>query len=151
MFEKVLVAIDDADYSKEALPTAIEVAKRFGSRLFVIHVAEHDRGRAAAFNVETPAEATMLVANAVKVAKEAGLHARGELLDRAAGHVAEAIAAFAASQAVDLIVVGSRGLSDAQGFLLGSVSHRVTKLVDVPVLIARPKHRVPEPEPAAAR
>lgn len=140
MFEKILVAIDAADYSTEALPTAIEIAKKFESQLFIVHVAEHDRGRAAAFSIETPAEATQMVADAVKRAKDAGVHARGELLDRAAGHIADAIAATAVAESVDLIVLGSRGLGDAQGFLLGSVTHHVTRLVDVPVLIARPKH-----------
>ena len=137
MFKKVLVAIDGSDYSKTALPVAIEVAQKFGAQLYVLHVAEHDRGRAAAFTVETPAEATQLVADAVKLAKQAGVSARGELLDRAAGHVAPAIAATAAANSIDLIVMGTRGLSDAQGFLLGSVTHKVTQLADMPVLIAR--------------
>jgi nucleotide-binding universal stress UspA family protein len=137
MFKKILVALDGSDYSREALPTAIEMAKKFGSQLNVLHVAEHDRGRAAAFSTESPAEATRLVAESVKKAKDAGLSAKGELLDRAAGHVAEAIAATAAANSIDLIVMGSRGLSDAQGFLLGSVTHRVMQLVDVPVLVAR--------------
>lgn len=137
MFKKVLVAIDGSDYSRHALPTAIEVARKFGSDLLVLHVSEHDKGRAAAFSTESPAEATRLVGDAVKKAKDAGLSAKGELLDRAAGHVAPAIAATAAANSIDLIVMGSRGLSDAQGFLLGSVTHRVMQLVDIPVLIAR--------------
>jgi nucleotide-binding universal stress UspA family protein len=137
MFKKILVAIDGSSYSREALPTAIELAKKFGSQLNVVHVAEHDRGRAAAFSTESPAEATRLVADSVKKAKDAGLSAKGELLDRAVGHVAEAIAATAAANSIDLIVMGSRGLSDAQGFLLGSVTHRVMQLVDIPVLVAR--------------
>lgn len=137
MFKKILVALDGSDYSREALPTAIEMAKKFGSQVNVVHVAEHDRGRAAAFSTESPAEATRLVAESVKKAKDAGLSAKGELLDRAAGHVAEAIAATAAANSIDLIVMGSRGLSDAQGFLLGSVTHRVMQLVDIPVLVAR--------------
>lgn len=139
MFKKILVAIDGSDYSQDALPTAIELAKKFDADLFIIHIAEHDRGRAAAFTIETPAEATKLVADAVNSAREAEVSAHGELLDRAAGHVAPAIAATAAANAVDLIVMGSRGLSDAQGFLLGSVTHRVLQLVDIPVLVARPR------------
>ena len=139
MFKKILVAIDGSDYSKHALPTAIEVAQKFGAELFIVHIAEHDRGRAAAFTIETPAEATKLVADAVKHARRADVTAHGELLDRAAGHVAPAIAASAAASEVDLIVMGTRGLSDAQGFLLGSVTHRVMQLVDIPVLVARPR------------
>jgi nucleotide-binding universal stress UspA family protein len=137
MFNKILVAIDASDYSSEALPTAIELARRFGSELHIIHVVEHDRGRAAAFTIETPADATRLVAEAVKQAKAVGLVARGELVDRAAGHVADTIVASAVAGPVDLIVMGSRGLSDAQGFLLGSVTHRVMQLVGIPVLVAR--------------
>ena len=138
MFKKILVAIDGSEYSRHALPTAIEVAQKFGGDLVVLHVAEHDRGRAVAFSIESPAEATRLVADAVKKAKDARLSAKGELFDRAAGHVAPAIAATAAANSIDLIVMGSRGLSDAQGFLLGSVTHRVMQLVDIPVLVARP-------------
>jgi len=137
MFKKILVAIDGSDYSRNALPVAIEVAQKFGCELLVLHVAEHDRGRAVAFPTESPADATRLVADAVKKARGAGLSAKGELLDRAAGHIAPAIAATAAAGSIDLIVMGSRGLSDAQGFLLGSVTHRVMQLVDIPVLIAR--------------
>jgi len=137
MFNKILVAIDGSEYSRNALPTAIQVAQKFGGDLLVLHVAEHDRGRAVAFPTESPADATRLVADAVKKAREAGLSAKGELLDRAVGHVAPAIAATAAASSIDLIVMGSRGLSDAQGFLLGSVTHRVMQLVDIPVLIAR--------------
>jgi len=137
MFKKILVAIDDSEYSRNALPTAVEVAQKFGGDLLVLHVAEHDRGRAVAFPTESPADATRLVADAVKKTKDAGLQVKGELLDRAVGHVAPAIAAAAAANSIELIVMGSRGLSDAQGFLLGSVTHRVMQLVDIPVLIAR--------------
>lgn len=145
MFKKVLVAVDGSWYSKEAVPVAIEIAEKFGASLFVLHVSEHDRGRAAAYTVETPAEATRMVADAVKQARDAGLSAHGELVDRAAGHVANAIVETAAKEEADLIVMGSRGLSDSQGVFLGSVTHKVMQLVEIPVLVARPaKHaRVP--------
>lgn len=146
MFKKILVAIDGSEYSSNALPTAIEVARKFGSDLFVLHVAEHDRGRTVVFSTESPAEATRLVFDAVKMAKEAGINTHGQLLDRAAGHVAPAIATTATANTIDLIVMGSRGLSDAQGFLLGSVTHRVMQLVDIPVLVARTPRG---PKPAA--
>ena len=145
MFKKVLVAVDGSWYSKEAVPVAIEIAEKFGASIFVLHVSEHDRGRAAAYSVETPAEATRMVADAVKQARDAGLSAHGELVDRAAGHVANAIVETAAKEEADLIVMGSRGLSDSQGVFLGSVTHKVMQLVEIPVLVARPaKHaRVP--------
>ena len=72
MFKHILVAIDGSTYSQKALPTAIEVAQKFDGDVFVLHVSEYGRGRAAAFSLETPAEATRLVADAVKTAREAG-------------------------------------------------------------------------------
>ena len=137
MFKHVLVAVDGSQYSAQALPVAIEVAGKFGADLFVLHVSEHDRGRAAAFTVETPAEATRLVADAVAQARAAGVTARGELMDKGAGHVARAIQEGAEAHEIDLIVMGSRGLSDAEGFFLGSVTHKVMQQVEIPVLVTR--------------
>lgn len=137
MFKHVLVAVDESPYSQAALPTAIEVARKFGADLFVVHVAEHDRGRATVYSIESPAEATKLVADAVKTARESGIAAKGEVFDVAAGHVAKAIIETAGANEVDLIVMGSRGLSDVQGLLLGSVTHKVIQLAQVAVLVAR--------------
>ena len=137
MFKHVLVALDGSAYSEVALPTAIEVTKKFGADLFVLHVAEHDRGRAVAYSLETPAEATQLVGRAVKTARESGVQAKGALRDVAAGHVAREIVETAAANDVDLIVMGSRGLSDIQGLLLGSVTHKVIQLARVAVLVTR--------------
>jgi nucleotide-binding universal stress UspA family protein len=152
MFKHVLVALDGSAYSAAALPAAIDVTKRFGADLFVVHVVEHDRGRAAVYNVETPAEATQLVANAVQAAREAGLVAKGELRDVATGHVARAIVEVAVANDTDLIVMGSRGLSDIAGLLLGSVTHKVIQLAPVAVLVARTPIpiKVEEKQPAFA-
>jgi nucleotide-binding universal stress UspA family protein len=137
MFKHILVAIDGSTYSQRALPTAIGVAKKFGSDILVLHVSEHDRGRAVVYSLETPADATRLVGEAVKVIRDAGIIAKGELRDMAAGHVAKAIIETATANDIDLIVMGSRGLSDVQGLLLGSVTHKVMQMSNISVLVGR--------------
>ena len=137
MFRHVLVALDESSYSRMALPTAIEVARKFSADLLVLHVVEHDRGRATVYSTETPAQATRLVAGAAETARRAGIPTRGDVSDVAAGHVARAIIEAAADNEIDLIVMGSRGLSDVQGLLLGSVTHKVIQLAQVAVLVAR--------------
>ena len=137
MFHRILVAVDDSEYSRQVIPTATDVARKFQADAYVLHVAEHDRGRAAVYTTETPAEATRLVADAVKAMLDAGVNARGDVHDVAAGHVAKNIVDTAVELRADLIVMGSRGLSDVQGLLLGSVTHKVIQLAAVAVLVAR--------------
>ncbi len=50
------------------------------------------------------------------------------------GHPAEAIVAAAKKANADLIVLGTRGLSDLKGIVVGSVSHQVMHLADCPCL-----------------
>ncbi len=157
MFKHVLVAVDGSTYSQQALPTAIEVARKFNSDILVVHVSEHDRGRAVAYSLESPADATRLVGDAVKLIRDAGITAKGHLSDVAAGHVAKAIVDTATASNIDLIVMGSRGLSDVQGLLLGSVTHKVIQLANVPVLVDRTRgvketstETAPEPTRKAA-
>jgi nucleotide-binding universal stress UspA family protein len=53
------------------------------------------------------------------------------------GDPASGIIRFAKSEGIDLIVMGSRGLTGIKEFLLGSVSHRVCHLADCTVTIVK--------------
>ena len=53
------------------------------------------------------------------------------------GEASDSIAAEAEKFGADLIVMGSRGRSDIEGLLLGSVTHKVLTLAKVPVLVVR--------------
>jgi nucleotide-binding universal stress UspA family protein len=135
MCKHILVAIDGSPYTEQVLPAAIEMASKFDSEILVLHVSEHDRGRAVVFSLETPADATILVGDAVKTARQAGVTARGQVRDVGAGNVAKAIVEAATANGIDLIVMGSRGLSDVQGLMLGSVTHKVMQVASIPVLV----------------
>jgi nucleotide-binding universal stress UspA family protein len=150
MFKHVLVAIDGSTYSQLALPAAIEVARKFDSEVLVLHVSEHDRGRAVVYTLETPADATTMVGDAVKKARDTGVVARGQVRDAATGHVAKVIVETAQANGIDLIVMGSRGLSDVQGLMLGSVTHKVMQTADIPVLVVRPAKKAPAPKSLVA-
>ncbi|MGH2621268.1 MAG: universal stress protein [Anaerolineales bacterium] len=53
------------------------------------------------------------------------------------GPVAETILTQAKRRKVDLLILGSRGLSDIRGFLLGSVSRRAVTMATCPVLVVK--------------
>jgi nucleotide-binding universal stress UspA family protein len=137
MFKHILVAIDGSSYSQEAMPAAVELATKFDSEILVLHVSEHDRGRAVAYSLETPAGATVMVADAVKQLRALGCTAKGQVRDVAAGHVGKAIVETAEANGIDLIVMGSRGLSNIQGLMLGSVTHDVMHAAAIPTLVVR--------------
>lgn len=137
MFKHILVAVDASEYTAGAVPTAIEVAKSFNADVFVLHVREHALGRAAVYPEETQDEATELVAAAVKAIKAAGITVKGDVHGGHVGHTAQGIVETAKARNADLIVMGSRGLSDIAGAFLGSVTHKVLQIADIPVLVAR--------------
>lgn len=47
------------------------------------------------------------------------------------------IVVYANEQDVDVVVIGSRGLNTLQEMVLGSVSHKVMKRVQCPVLVVK--------------
>ncbi|MGI9387615.1 MAG: universal stress protein, partial [Methyloligellaceae bacterium] len=63
----------------------------------------------------------------------------GDRLSReiCSGNPTDEIVRFARENGFDLIVIGSRGVSDFRGLLLGSVSHKVVQLADCPCLVVR--------------
>lgn len=68
--------------------------------------------------------------------KEADFRARTVCLS---GHAAEKIVETARRRGIDLVVMGSRGLTNIRQFLLGSVSHKVIQHSHTSVLIVRPR------------
>ncbi len=53
------------------------------------------------------------------------------------GEPADAILRAAKAHAADMIVMGARGLSELQGLVFGSVSHKVLHMTGLPVMIVR--------------
>ncbi len=137
MFEKILVAIDGSEPSIRALETVREMALASKGEVLVFHCVERFVGYAGAIETETPEEITDLVDTAVRTLKDAGVNARGEIAHLIAGRTAREILDTAKAFDADLIALGSRGLTDLAGVLLGSVTHKVIHLADRPVLVIR--------------
>ena len=80
--------------------------------------------------------ARRITGEAVNLAKEKRVNARGEILD-APESVVEQLVDFAKNEKADLIVVGTRGLSGLRKLLLGSVSNGLVSHTHCAVLIVR--------------
>jgi nucleotide-binding universal stress UspA family protein len=135
--QRILVATDFSDGSREALTFALGVARQFQSRIFLVHVIP-----AAVFRYVSPEDSE----EAALQAKRFAAQEMGRLVAKAgcAGQVQEEILCrdavwpmlqeFAKANAVDLIVLGTHGRSHVKRRLLGPVAEEIFRLAERPVL-----------------
>jgi len=139
-----VVAYDGSRGAAKAVGKAAALAKLAGAELSILTIFRHHSLLEASFAYHPPGEtetiddimrahADGVAQDGRRLAAEAGLE--GARAFTKAGQPARGIVAFAEEHEADLIVVGSRGLGSVEGFLLGSVSHKVTGLAECPVLV----------------
>lgn len=136
MYERILLAIDTSEHSRKAVAAAAEIAARFRSEVLVVHVRE-PRLAETGDHLETEREAAELAEWAAGMLRSAGARAQIGVSGSGRRGVAGAILAAATDFQPGLIIIGSRGLTELKGLLLGSVSHKLIQLADCPVLVVR--------------
>jgi nucleotide-binding universal stress UspA family protein len=139
MFEKIVLAVDGSEQSQKAVPLAVDVGKKSGSEVVVVHVREHLVDLGGVWEQESQSRAAAIVDGACKQLEEAGVASRAAVRRSLAGsgRIAQEIIDAADEEEAGLIVMGSRGVSNLRGLLLGSVAHKVLQLSSQAVLIAR--------------
>jgi nucleotide-binding universal stress UspA family protein len=144
MFSRILVAVDGSPFAERALKYAIELTKEYRAKLIIVHVvlrrfyavtpSEAGVLATTVFVKELESEGREIITKAEAQVKNEGIEYETKLLQ---GVPADEIIRTAQSEKVDLIVVGSRGLTEVRAFLLGSVSDKVSHHSKCPVLIVR--------------
>ncbi|MEM1888590.1 MAG: universal stress protein [Pyrobaculum sp.] len=128
MYRKILIAYDGSDHAKKAIQHAVALAKAFDSALYVITIATDP----SQVSIE---RARRIVDEAARQISSMGVSV-AETEVRSGSPPTE-ILNYAEEREVDLIVMGSRGLSAIQRLVLGSVSQTVVSRARVPVLVVR--------------
>jgi nucleotide-binding universal stress UspA family protein len=148
--EDILVATDFGPASDAALKYGRALAKQFGARLHLLHVAENNFLRARATDPHLMrTEITRRLDEQLTAEDRAERGARSilETSDDPAGTIVD----HAASGDFDLIVMGTHGRTGLSHLLVGSVAERVVRTARCPVLTVRhPEHEfiVPDAGPA---
>ncbi|SMF29092.1 Nucleotide-binding universal stress protein, UspA family [Tistlia consotensis] len=146
----ILHPTDGSSAARKALEFAVDLARGRQARLLILHVQRSHGSYAVpdAFKdferVEHLhlSEQEVLAGVAVQIAEEAEAAARALGLAEVEslvieGDPAQRILETAETRKADLIVMGSRGLGDLQGMLLGSVSHKVAHLAPCTCVLVR--------------
>ncbi|QTD42999.1 universal stress protein [Sporosarcina sp. Te-1] len=136
---KIAVAIDGSENALRAATHAITLAKHFPeAQLEFIYVVDYDKAKDERLLSQN--EESLLLKRRQKVepvlelTQKAGVQAKMTLLK---GNPSQEIIKYVNAQAMDQLIIGSRGLNTFQEMVLGSVSHKVMKHVDCPVTIVK--------------
>ena len=148
---KMLIAVDGSEFAEWSVQMLEAVAGRPPDSVTLLHVVDSASLKSAArkhASVSKRAIAAMTKAGDQMLRRFEGL-ARIALKQATTkphtsietvlvhGRVADTINKQAKQRKVDLLVLGSRGLSDAESYLLGSISRKVSALAPCPVLVVK--------------
>jgi nucleotide-binding universal stress UspA family protein len=138
----ILVPIDFSDHSSAALEAATEIAKRFGAKVWLLHCYPVYSGGVTPYSIVTPAryyrdirnEAECRLRQSQEKMETEGVEAESSVSPT---NPHEAIVSRAKGIGVDLIVMGTRGLTGFKHAMLGSVAERTVRLAPCPVLTVK--------------
>lgn len=136
MFQTILLAVDGSEHSTKAAMLAGKLAQESKGEVIAYNLLERIPTRFSAVPSYADEEANIAddVANRLKAD---GVSVRPEREIAFHGQAAQRIVEKGRESHADVIVMGSRGLSDIGGLFLGSVAHKVLHLADRPVLIVK--------------
>ncbi len=135
MYDNVLVPTDGSAAVEEAIDRAIDLSTRYDATLHGLYVIEPTY---TVYGVGRPDAADLMedvgdeaVDEIDAKASTAGVPVRTEIQT---GIPHRCILEYAEENDIDLIVMGTHGRTGLERYLIGSVTEKVVRLADVPVL-----------------
>jgi nucleotide-binding universal stress UspA family protein len=148
-FKKILIAIDKSGYRQKVIETGTILAKAFGASLTAIHIIDraslgvvwdllsyYPGTRAEVYERAMQKESAKLLDEAKDLAQGKGVEMKTDLITNASSAV-EGILNYAKEADADLIIIGTKGMTGIEKFLMGSVASKVVSHAHCPVLAIR--------------
>ncbi|WP_300457920.1 universal stress protein [Desulfobacula sp.] len=137
--KKILNPVDGSDHSMRSTQNTIELAKLLDARIILLHcharfpiVLAEPYFQQAIDEINKSSEA--LVQPFLELLQQGDVAFDIRILEGAPGNKIPEVARI---EKIDLIVMGSRGVTDFTGLLLGSVAHQVLHKAECPVFITK--------------
>jgi len=105
--------------------------------VIVLHVREYERYEGSDVDLGPPVPAEDLVNGVLATFRQGGVEAQGEIRRVSSGDTHQQIIEVAAATQADLIILGSRGMTEWKSLLLGGVANKVVHHATCPVLLVR--------------
>ncbi|CAM3737959.1 universal stress protein [Alkalicoccus chagannorensis] len=140
MFQHILLAADGSQHALRACEKAVYIAEKTpGCRITIIHVVDDLPTRTDVMDEamrprDIPEHRRERVKPVVEAVEQSGVTYE---VKHVFGEPGPTIVREANDEKVDLVVIGSRGLNQFQQMVLGSVSHKVAKRAECPVMIVK--------------
>jgi nucleotide-binding universal stress UspA family protein len=131
MFQRILVPSDGSKCSLKAEDVAISIARKFNSRLVVVHII--DEKLIYPFEV-LEEEGNKILDEAALKAREQGVEVERVLI---MGNPVHDIVKITEKTKADLLVIGTHGKSGLSKMLMGSVAENAMKNVRIPILLVK--------------
>jgi len=146
IYKNILFCTDFSENAQFALPFAIDLTKKYGATLHVIHVYQ-EPGHVAEFEISSNIKMDWIrVAHLMGTEMEKKLNALCERVTQelgacqaklSRGRPYMEILRYAKETKIDVIVMGSHGLSGLEHVLFGSTTERVLRESPCHVLVIR--------------
>lgn len=140
LFNKIVLAVDGSEVSKNAVKYAIELAKQSNGMVIAIHVIppidvmDIETFRPEKILEGLKEEGQKMLSEVDELAAKAGVKVQTSI---ETGVPFEKIASVAETLGCDLIIMGSHGRTGIGKVLIGSVTERVISRATCPVLVVR--------------
>jgi nucleotide-binding universal stress UspA family protein len=137
---KILVAIDGSDASMDAADYAISISKKYNVEIYALHVIRADvdlfgQHETSEFMTRMRNEGEKYLNKVKLIADEKNIQIKTEMISSI--DIARGIVDYAEENNIDLIVIGTRGISGFKKLLLGSVASHVVTYAHCPVLVVK--------------
>src|SRR6187200_2121608 len=132
IIKRILIAIDESKYREKIIRYGLTLAKSLGADVAAVHVIDrssltslsdlggllgyYEGGNIAYYEEELRKHAKELLDEADILAKKEGVKINTEVIMNASS-TAEGIINYASSRSIDLIVIGTKGMTGVQKFL----------------------------------
>ena len=143
LFQNILVPVDLSDQSTRAFKVALDVAKKYNSKVTILTCIEEYAWHHLYYELKPNSQLLKKQKKVVKkhfeklelLAEKNNISLKSKILTLES--VVNAIVTFAKSRKHDLVIIGSHGRTGLDKWLLGSVANGVSQKTKCPILIVK--------------